>query len=184
MAEPVDAFVKVKARTKKKVPAASASLPPEIDSAQRTHTATCILVKLPKSTASAPANLMDTPMSAEIPELGDTHATTTDGTPLPVPFSYDASEMRSGLPALQTVLGSSLSGVESETSEMENMGPLELISRTNLLANAARHTAALEAEFREGVDNIMNSRLNVESSVFQVGPGLKARGLGRGESQV
>jgi hypothetical protein len=36
----------------------------------------------------------------------------------------------------------------------------------HLLANAARHAAALEAEFREGgVHNVMNARLNVESSV-------------------
>ncbi|KAJ7725438.1 hypothetical protein B0H14DRAFT_2641313 [Mycena olivaceomarginata] len=121
MADSVEDAAKAKPRSRKKTPAASASLPPEIDSAGRTCTATRILVNLPKSTASAPANANanETPLGAEFPVLDETRAVTTDGTPLAVPFSHEASESGSGLPALQTVLGSSLSGVESETSETE-----------------------------------------------------------------
>jgi hypothetical protein len=137
MAGPVDASSKAKAHLKKKFPDDPAGLLHEIDSAGRTRAATRILVNLPKSSTSAPANLNEMSTSAEFPALGDTRAATTDSAPLPVPFSYDVSESGSGLPALQTVSGSSLSGVDSEPSETENMSPHGLISRTHLLANAA-----------------------------------------------
>jgi hypothetical protein len=72
----------------------------------------------------------------------------------------------SGLPALQTVLNSSLSGVELEASETEYISSQELVSRTHLLANAARRAAVLGADLRNGgVYDVMNARLNVESSV-------------------
>jgi hypothetical protein len=108
----------------------------------------------------------ETTFDAEIPILGETRAVTTDGAPLSVPFPNDVSEGGSGLPTLQTVSSSSLSGVEHETSEAGSMGPQELISRTHLLANAARRATDLEAELREGgVYDVMKARLNVESSV-------------------
>ncbi|KAJ7343688.1 hypothetical protein DFH08DRAFT_811043 [Mycena albidolilacea] len=141
------AVPKAKSSSRRKQTTSSTSLPHEIDSAGRTRAATRILVKLPKSNASAPADL--TP-GAEIPELGDTRATTTEGVPLPVPFPIDASDAGSGLPTLQTVSSSSLSGVELGLSETENLSPQELLSRTHLLANAARQASALEASFREG----------------------------------
>ncbi|KAJ7301929.1 hypothetical protein DFH08DRAFT_827132 [Mycena albidolilacea] len=99
------AVPKAKSSSRRKQTTSSTSLPHEIDSAGRTRAATRILVKLPKSNASAPADL--TP-GAEIPELGDTRATTTEGVPLPVPFPIDASDAGSGLPTLQTVSSSSL----------------------------------------------------------------------------
>ncbi|KAJ7825234.1 hypothetical protein B0H14DRAFT_2596743 [Mycena olivaceomarginata] len=121
MAEPVNIAAKTKSRPKKKFPDDPSGLPHEIDSAGRTRAATRILVNLPKSSASAPANLNETSTSAEFPALGDTRAVTADGAPLPVPFSYDVSENGDGLPALQTVSGSSLSGVEPESSDADNM---------------------------------------------------------------
>jgi hypothetical protein len=120
--------VKARPRSRKKPTESSASLPHEINSAGRTRAATRILVKLPKSTASAPADLNETTRGAEFPELGDTRAITTDGAPLPIPFTSDVSEGGSGLPALQTVSNSSLSGVELEASETEYISPQELVS--------------------------------------------------------
>ncbi|KAJ7323919.1 hypothetical protein DFH08DRAFT_817401 [Mycena albidolilacea] len=155
MAEADIAPAKSRPRSRKKPTESSASLPPEIDSAGRTRAATRILVNLPKSTASAPAGMNESIRDAEIPELGDTRATTADGGPLPIPFSHNVSESGSGLPALQTVSNSSLSGVESETSETEYISPQELVSRTHLLANAARQASALGADLRDGgVDSV------------------------------
>jgi hypothetical protein len=132
----VDATVpKAKSSSRKKQTTSSTSLPHEIDSADRTTAATRILVKLPKSTASAPADLT---LGAEIPELGDTRATTTEGVPLPVLFPLHASDAGSGLPTLQTVSSSSLSGVELGLTETEIISLQELLSCTHLLANAAR----------------------------------------------
>ncbi|KAJ7824471.1 hypothetical protein B0H14DRAFT_2597248 [Mycena olivaceomarginata] len=126
MAEADAAPAKSRPRSRKKPTESSASLPPEINSVGRTRATTRILVNLPKSTASTPAGMNESIRGAEIPELGDTHTTTADGGPLPIPFSHNVSESGSGLPALQTVSNSSLSGVESETSETEYISPQEL----------------------------------------------------------
>ncbi|KAJ7820787.1 hypothetical protein B0H14DRAFT_3472100 [Mycena olivaceomarginata] len=166
MSEADAAPTKPKPRSRKKPTESSASLPHEIDSMGRTRAATRILVKLPKSTASAPADLHETEHSAEIPELGETRAITTGSALLPVPFPSNVGESGSELPALQTVSSSSLSGVELEASETEYISPQELVSRTHLLANATRRAQALGADLRDGgVYDVMNARLNVESSV-------------------
>jgi hypothetical protein len=123
MSEADTAPTKPKPRLRKKPTESSTSLTHEIDSVGRMRAATRILVKLSKSTASAPANLHEMEHSAEIPELGETRAITTGGAPLPVPFSSNISESRSELPTLQTVSSSSLSGVELRASETEYISP-------------------------------------------------------------
>ncbi|KAJ7857711.1 hypothetical protein B0H14DRAFT_2578279 [Mycena olivaceomarginata] len=118
MSEPTYASAKAK-RLRKKHSEEATGLPHEMDSVGRSRAATRILVKLPRSTASAPTLLNESTSGAEIPELGDTRATTADGTPLPIPFNNDANAIGSELPSLQTVSSSSLSGVEPELSERE-----------------------------------------------------------------
>ncbi|KAJ7354714.1 hypothetical protein DFH08DRAFT_804579 [Mycena albidolilacea] len=82
----------------------------------------------------------------EIDSAGRTRAATRILVKLPTSTNFAPAIMN------DTTRGAEIPelGVESETSEADYLSPQELISRSNLLANAARRATAFEAEFREG----------------------------------